>query len=168
MMSKEELVSHYYIQHRQELLAYVAKGMANSAFSEDVLQNVFLKLLQSDKMITPVTLPALVYTVARNLVSDYWRHRAHVNNYRYLYGALWANGHYDAESDYSARELIDIIERGVTDLLPEKSKVVYRLNVIEGLKVSEISTLLDRPYKTVENQLGNARKQMREYIKSVV
>lgn len=168
MMSKEELVSHYYIQHRQELLAYVAKGMANSAFSEDVLQNVFLKLLQSDKMITPVTLPALVYTVARNLVSDYWRHRAHVNNYRYLYGALLANGHYDAESDYSARELVDIIERGVTDLLPEKSKVVYRLNVIEGLKVSEISTLLDRPYKTVENQLGSARKQMREYIKSVV
>ena len=167
-MGKEELVSHYYIQHRQELLAYVAKGMANSAFSEDVLQNVFLKLLQSDKMITPVTLPALVYTVARNLVSDYWRHRAHVNNYRYLYGALWVNGHYDAESDYSARELVDIIERGVTDLLPEKSKVVYRLNVIEGLKVSEISTLLDRPYKTVENQLGSARKQMREYIKSVV
>lgn len=167
-MGKEELVSHYYIQHRQELLAYVAKGMANSAFSEDVLQNVFLKLLQSDKMITPVTLPALVYTVARNLVSDYWRHRAHVNNYRYLYGALWANGHYDAESAYSARELVDIIERGVTDLLPEKSKVVYRLNVIEGLKVSEISTLLDRPYKTVENQLGSARKQMREYIKSVV
>ena len=38
-------------------------------------QNIFLRLLQMDKMISSVTLPCLVYTVARNLICDYWRHR---------------------------------------------------------------------------------------------
>lgn len=168
MLKREEIVSHYYVEHRQELLAYVSKCVAYSPFSEDIVQNIFLRLLTSDKMITPVTLPALVYTIARNLISDYWRHKAHVNHYSYIVKSMSSLGYYETESAYSAKELLEIIEGGVVKLLNDNQQVVYRLNTIDGLKVSEISTMLCKPYKTIEFQLSVARKQMRNYVKSVV
>ena len=64
-------LTNYYITHRDELLAYVSSRLGNSVEAEDLVQNVFLRLLTSDKMITDITLPALVYNIARNLIADY-------------------------------------------------------------------------------------------------
>ena len=57
------LIANYYITHREELLAYVSSRLSGNSVAEDIVQNVFLRLLTSDKMITETTLPALVYTV---------------------------------------------------------------------------------------------------------
>jgi RNA polymerase sigma-70 factor (ECF subfamily) len=168
MTKKEEIVAIYYTEHRQELFAYVSKAVAYSSLSEDILQDVFLKLLLSDKMISPLTLPALVYSIARNLISDYWRHKAHVDNYKNVASALSLNCYYDAGSVYSARSLVDTLEQGMSVLLNDNQQVVYRMNVIDGMKVSEISDVLSKPYKTIESQLFFARKQMREYMQSVI
>ena len=51
--------------HRDELLAYVSSRLGGSSMSEDIVQNVFLRLLTTDKMVTPETLPALIYTITR-------------------------------------------------------------------------------------------------------
>ena len=64
------LIETYYTDHRDELLAFVSSRLGGSEESEDIVQNVFLRLLTSDKMITAITLPALVYTMARNLITD--------------------------------------------------------------------------------------------------
>lgn len=168
MVNKEEIVAIYYTEHRQELFAYVSKAVAYSPLSEDILQDIFLKLLLSDKMITPLTFPALVYSVARNLISDYWRHKAHVNNYNNVVRAMSLNCYCDASSVYSAKSLVDTLEQGMSVLLNDNQQVVYRMNIIDGMKVSEISDALSKPYKTIESQLFYARKQMREYMKSAM
>ena len=64
------LLETYYTDHRDELLAFVSSRLGGSEESKDIVQNVFLRLLTSDKMITAITLPALVYTMARNLITD--------------------------------------------------------------------------------------------------
>ena len=69
------LIAEYYSQHYEELKAFVAKRLLYSETAEDIVQNVFLKLMSIDSMVTPVTLPSLVYTTARNLIYDSWRHR---------------------------------------------------------------------------------------------
>ena len=69
-MNKILTLTNYYVTHRDELLAYVSSRLGNSVEAEDLVQNVFLRLLTSDKMITDITLPALVYTIARNLIAD--------------------------------------------------------------------------------------------------
>ena len=64
-------LTNYYVTHRDELLAFVSSRLGNSVEAEDLVQNVFLRLLTSDKMITELTLSALVYTITRNLINDY-------------------------------------------------------------------------------------------------
>lgn len=73
--SERSLIADYYTKHFEELKAFVYSRLPIADEAEDIAQNIFLKLLESKKMITPITLPCFVYTMARNLIADYWRHR---------------------------------------------------------------------------------------------
>ncbi len=164
---QRSIIAAYYTAHHEELRAFVAVRLASPDVAEDIVQNVFLKLLQSDRMIAAVTLPCLVYTMARNLVFDHWRHRKKVEEYEHVITKTdWQPrlaG--DAGSVYSAQETREILERGIARL-GDKRGMVYRLSVYEGMPVREISTCLGMRYKSVENHLGTARRQVREYVKA--
>lgn len=166
--TKADLIADYYSQHYDELKAYVVSRLQCAKDAEDIVQDVFVRLLQLDKMITPVTLPCLVYTVARNLTFDRLRHYQCVCDYgHYLSHAGLSHAVYDAESVYSAWEINEVLERGIARL-GEKQGQVYRLNLYDGLPVSEIAVRLDIKYKNVENRLGVARKQVRSYVRRML
>ena len=156
------VVETYYIEHRDELLAFVSSRLGGSEESEDVVQNVFLRLLTSKKMITPITLPALVYTMTRNLISDYYRRRHAYEEFEHFIKG--SSDEADSmESVFSATELTELMERGLARI-PENCREVYRMHIYGGMKVSEISQTLGEKYKSVENRLGVARKAVRQYL----
>ena len=156
------VVETYYIEHRDELLAFVSSRLGGSEESEDVVQNVFLRLLTSKKMITPITLPALVYTMTRNLISDYYRRRHAYEEFEHFIKG--SSDEADSmESVFSATELTELMERGLARI-PENCREVYRMHIYGGMKVSEISQTLGERYKSVENRLGVARKAVRQYL----
>lgn len=168
--SKTNLIADYYSQHYDELRAFVTSRLQRQYASEpdDIVQDVFVRLLQLDKMITTVTLPSLVYTVARNLIFDHWRHHQYVKEYEhFLNRPDSGKAIYDAESVYSAQEVNEILERGIARLC-EKQQKMYRMNLYEGLPVSEIAIRLDAKYKNVENRLGAARKEVRSYVRRML
>ena len=157
------LIETYYTDHRDELLAFVSSRLGGSEESEDIVQNVFLRLLTTDKMITEVTLPALVYTITRNLITDYYRRR---HTYEAFEHFIKGSSEEDdsMESVFSARELTELLERGLVRV-PENCREIYRLHINGGMKVSEISQTLGEGYKSVEHRLGTARKAVRQYLR---
>ena len=170
-MSDRTLLINYYIAHRDELLAYVSSRLGDSYLAEDIVQDVFLKLLTTDKMICEATLQALVYTVARNLITSHFRHLSHHEHFehyikRNVEGGMRheTSGDWNQESVFSAHEIMERLERGLARL-PKNCREVYRLHVYDGMKVSEISEQLNEGYKSVENRLGIARKAIRQYLK---
>ena len=159
----QQLISNYYITHRDELLAYVSSRLGGSADSEDIVQTVFLRLLTTEKMISEVTLPALVYTMTRHLIADHYRRHTTFEEYEHYIKGVCSE-EISMESVFSAREIMERMERGMARL-PEKCRKVYRLHIYEGMKVSEISQELGEGYKSVEHRLGAARKAMRQYLR---
>ena len=166
---KTGLIADYYSQHYGELKDYVAAKLQYAEEAEDIVQNVFVRLLQMDKMITPVTLPGLVYTIVKNLIFDYWRHRQYVEEYEHFIrkGDWLLSSINDTESVFSAKEVTEILERGVARLT-KRQQVVYRMNILDGMQVSEIAIRLHIHYKNAENRLGAARKQVRSYMKRML
>ena len=157
------LLEAYYTDHRDELLAFVSSRLGGSEESEDIVQNVFLRLLTSDKMITAITLPALVYTMTRNLITDYYRRRHNHEEFEhFIQGSSEEDD--SMESVFSARELTELLERGLARI-PENCREIYRLHIYGGMKVSEISQALGEGYKSVEHRLGTARKAVRQYLR---
>ena len=116
-------------------------------------------------------MPALVYTVTRNLVTSYYRRRYHHEQFEhYIKRGLemgdrrQESADSSLESVFSAREIMEQLERGLARL-PENSREIYRLHIYDGMKASEISQQLQENYKSVENRLGAARKAIRQYLK---
>jgi RNA polymerase sigma-70 factor (ECF subfamily) len=165
-MNKHQLISNYYSLHRAELLAYASTRLGDSDEAEDLVQNTFLRILTSDMLVTEQTLPALVFTICRNLVTDYYRHRASRHEYEhYIQGSN--NGGMSMESVFYAADIVEAMERGMIRI-PEHCRNIYRMHILGGMRVSEISEQTGEKYKTVENRLGLARKQMRNYLRAVV
>ena len=162
-MNKHTLITNYYIAHRDELLAYAVSRLGDSRQAEDIVQDVFLRLLTSDKMLSEVTLPALVFAMTRNLVYDYFRHHTAVEQYEHYIKGVCSELTID-ESILSAREVMEQLEQGLARL-PENCREIYRMHIYDGMKVGEISRELGEGYKSVEHRLGSARKAMRQYLR---
>ena len=158
-----KLITNYYIAHRDELLAFASSRLGDSCLAEDIVQDVFLRLLSSDKMITEVTLPALVYTITRNLINDYYRRHTTYEQYEHYIKGVCSEVT-TMDSVFSAFEIMERLERGLVRL-PENCREIYRLHIYGGMKVGEISRELGEGYKSVEHRLGTARKVMREYLR---
>ena len=71
------------------------------------------------------------------------------------------------ESVFYAADIVEAMERGMIHI-PEHCRNIYRMHILGGMRVSEISEQTGEKYKTVENRLGLARKQMRNYLRAVV
>jgi RNA polymerase sigma-70 factor (ECF subfamily) len=164
-MNKFLTLTNYYVTHRDELLAYVSSRLGNSVEAEDLVQNVFLRLLTSDKMITDVTLPSLVYTITRNLIADYYRRRTHFEAYEH-YLKNTDSIDESAESVLSVRDITEQLERGLARV-PENCREIYRMHIYGGMKVAEISERLGEGYKSVEHRLGAARKLVRQQLRGI-
>lgn len=164
-MNKFLTLTNYYVTHRDELLAYVSSRLGNSVEAEDLVQNVFLRLLTSDKMITEITLPSLVYTITRNMITDYYRRRTHFEAYEhYLKNTDSIDD--SAGSVLSIRDITEQLERGLARV-PENCREIYRLHIYGGMKVAEISERLGEGYKSVEHRLGTARKMIRQHLRGI-
>lgn len=159
---KYSVISEYYEQHVDDVRAYVRSRIKDADEANDIVQNVFLKLLSSDTIVTANTLASLVYTMARNMIIDYCRHYQYVEEYM-RYSSLNDDRVLNEATVYSVKEIYELVENGIATL-KESQRKIYRMNLYEGLPVSDISKSLNLKYKTVENKLGIARKEIRKYI----
>lgn len=163
------ILADYYEQHHAELLGYATKALQGDRMTaEDVVQNTFLRLLSTEQLIMPVTLPSLVYTSLRRQLCDVFRQRQCRHQHDKLYAQIYASEH--AESVFSrcaARQMIGIIEHRINQM-DERTARVLRLNIMEQSPVSEIAEVLSIKYKTAENALYQGRKALRPYIRRMI
>lgn len=159
----KELLADYYSQHRDEIVGFVAVRVGDADVAQDVVQDVFFRLLCSDRLISPTTLPALVFTMVRNAVTDWFRRRRIREEYEhYLIGT--GDDSDSMDSVISVRELMERMERTLARLAPE-CREVYHLHIYGGMQVRQIAEETHQPYRAVEYRLGQARKEVRRQLR---
>ena len=164
-MNNDHLLSNYYTQHRDEMVHFIAMRTKDVEAAQDMVQDLFLRLLDRHQLLTEQTLSCLVYTLARHAVADYYRKRRVYEEYEHYIKK--SDSTIEMESVISAQQLMERMEHSLARL-SEECRTVYRLHIYDGMKVSEISQQLSLPYKQVENRLGLARKTVRQQLKVCV
>lgn len=159
----KELLADYYSQHRDEIVGFVAVRVGDADVAKDVVQDVFFRLLCSDRLISPTTLPALVFTMVRNVVTDWFRRRRIREEYEhYIIGT--GDDSDSMDSVISVRELMERMESTLARLAPE-CREVYHLHIYGGMQVRQIAEETHQPYRAVEYRLGQARKEVRHQLR---
>jgi RNA polymerase sigma factor (sigma-70 family) len=64
---------------QQKLLTFIANRVSSEEDAEDLLQDVFLRFLQTEENVSIEKISAWLYKVARNRIIDYWRKKRETN-----------------------------------------------------------------------------------------
>lgn len=161
-MNNYQTIADYYASSRDEIVNFIALRLGNYDDAEDIVQDIFMRLLKSNYLISDITLPALVYTMARHKMSDYYRRRHTFEEYEHFIKRGDAVDE-NLESVISARELTERMEYTLARLAPE-CRDTYRLHIYDGMAVSQIAEQTGMPYRNVEYRLGIARRAVRRAL----
>lgn len=161
---KSDLIENSYKEFRQSLYIYICKAVENDSEAEDIVQDVFLKLIEYNDMLRHDTVKYFIFTIAKNLILDYRRKRWVVNNYNSYYSYSYNESTVDDTSSNTVVEDILRLERILVSELPRQRRKVYELVRYEDKTVSDISSEMNLSIRTVENHLLLGRKYVRECL----
>ena len=149
--------------------AFVVSRIKETEYADDIVQNVFIKLLSIDKILTEESLSNLVYTITRNLIYDYYRHKKSVDDYScYVVSKTEKRTLVMTFQIIHLRKLSKYLIDGIQKLNVKSTKDLQDEYIRRIWLVSEISKTLNMNYKSVENKLGSARKVIRKYMSKML
>lgn len=161
-----QFLTETYVTYKPLVFRYIFRKLNGCMETEDLVQDAFLRLLEYRSMLRPETVRSFLYTIVRNLVTDYLRrHYKKQEIMAYMQDGL-STSVSDVENTVMAKDLLRQ-ERVALCHLSFKARRVYCKFRYEEKNASEISAELSIPKRTVEGYLLTGRKIVREYINNV-
>jgi RNA polymerase sigma-70 factor, ECF subfamily len=154
---KSAEVQSLYEQHGAALAAYGSCCGLDFAAAEDVVQQVFLKLLEGRTPMPEKPL-AYLYRAARNTSLN--RRRDFRHEVEMPADETWLVGH-----DRSREEVL-AVQAALRDLPEEQRETVF-LKVWGGMTLQEIAGVLEIPMNTVASRYRYALDKLRERLQPV-
>ena len=161
------------MQQYQSRLFSIAFGItAEREESLEIVQEVFLKVFKNiDSFKTESKLSTWLYRIAVNESLNWkrkwkrrfrWHHQQFEQDDNGDYPEMGSDGD-NPETAYREKEFEKLVLDKLTKL-PEKSRIIFVLNVIEGLSYDEIASLLKIKKGTVSSRLYYAKEQLRKVL----
>lgn len=164
----EGAVIQFYRLYRGPLLCYIFYRIRSFEDAEDMVQDVFVRLLTQQMRLDENTIQSFLYTIARNLVVDYLRHfYTKKEKLSYLYEEQERATLHSADAEAIYHETMHIYQQGKQQLSP-KARTVYELSFEQNLTIDEISRRLEVTYNTVECHLFLARRKVRNFVRQAL
>ena len=152
---------HILFETYYKLLFLYANSLTKNKYkSEDIVQNVFLKLwVNRENILITTSLKNYLYKSVYNIfVTDYQRNQKELNILQEIHGEVLQK--LAKEEDEKINDRLRWIENEIQSL-PKKAREIFIMNKKRGLTYKEIARILDISENTVESHIGRALKRLR-------
>lgn len=153
-----------YDQYSDSIFRFILFKVSNRETAWDLTQDCFFKTWQhlaNDKK-TITNIKAFLYTVARNLVIDYWRAKEkHATVAIEAASNVIDDGndvHHEAVMRDEARYVLQLLKN-----LPEESRDIITLRYTDGLSFEEIAAITGKNNIAVRVHTHRALKKLRSF-----
>lgn len=164
---RRALVSDVYVRYYADLKRFIISYTHDEMTAEDMLQDVFLKLMTIDTL-TEDTIKSLLFITAKCIIVDDARHKAIVREHaRQLRVAMECSY---TPSDGRRIEAADLLnfERHHLEQMPAKRARVYKMYKHDELSTDEIAQKLQLNRRTVESHIYWSTRDMKAYLRRIV
>lgn len=162
----DDFFSECYLKYKEYIKSYIAIRICRPYEAEDLAQDVFIRLWEHRAFINKDTVWSLLFTIARNIVTDKIRRYYKQEDFiAYIYNKVETFSRNTTEDAIHYHELKKMHEK-VVENLPTKRRQIYELSFNHELSCPAIAGKLSLSPRTVECQLSLARKTVRTYLKN--
>jgi RNA polymerase sigma-70 factor (ECF subfamily) len=154
------------VRRYQGMVARTVKGMlGDSVFSEDIGQEVFIKLFYSlSEFRGEAKLSTYIQKIAVNLTLNEIKRR---KRFFSLFSQKGNNDMYEVEvADHDTEERRDaseLVNKALMKMDP-KFRIIVTMRMLQGYSTKETSEILDLPIGTVLSRLSRAQDQMKDIL----
>jgi RNA polymerase sigma-70 factor, ECF subfamily len=144
----------------KELKAFVLNKIKNLADTEDLLQDVFIKIMQNlEKVSHSENIRQYLYGIVRNAVYDYFKAK------RYDSPNVEAEAEMSQEENNDLNErIIDCCLQSFIEKLPERYKEAVVLTEFDHVPQKELAERLNISYSGAKSRVQRGREKLKELI----
>ena len=162
-----ESMEHFFNRHYENLCRFGLTYKTNSALVEEKVADVFIELWKNRKSLDKIINPkSYIYAIAKNRFKK-------ADKFEYVHDSITENQRDNGMSfpsreeeiiDEEKKESNSILITAILKHIPKKSREVFELSRIDGLKYKEIAEVLNISPKTVENHIALAIRCISEAL----
>ena len=158
-----QMIANFYTVHHAELVNFATSRLGNREESEDLVQDVFIKMMSFEGIINEATIKSFAFTIAANKIKDHLRRRIfrHKMEENAKYEMELQYSHVERVADY--HDTLHMVNDSMARLSPACAKV-YRMSLFEDMTTGNIALEMNVSKRTVESQLFTSRKQVRAML----
>jgi RNA polymerase sigma-70 factor (ECF subfamily) len=161
--SRTEIFTKLFAESRQALHRYIQRFVGSSETAKEIVQEAFLRTYRQRESVT--TLRAFLFSTARNLAANEYRHRRVMER-----GAVGHFGdsrvkteHESLETEVLRDERNRLIQEAI-DRLPPQCRAAFALRVFHECSYKEVADRLGISAKTVEKHIARGLRETHSYI----
>jgi RNA polymerase sigma-70 factor (family 1) len=162
--SRTEIFTKLFAESRQALHRYIRRFVGSSETAKEIVQEAFLRTYRQRESVT--TLRAFLFSTARNLAANEYRHRRIVEKGPLGdFGDSWvATERESLEAELLRDERNRLILEAI-DRLPPQCRAAFTLRVFHQCSYKEVAERLGISAKTVEKHIARGLHDTHSYIK---
>ena len=156
--------TYFYTSHLNHLYRYIYLFTKSKEDTEEILQDIFIKIWENrEKMIEIESAASYLTQIAKNKMLD--KVRSLQIRQRVLSEIRRSRDNFTSATsdDCAFREYYHVVQQAI-DKLPPKRKLIFRLNIENGLSQDEIAHQLNISRSVVQKQLYSASHFVRKYL----
>ena len=171
---REAALGELFERYHVTLFRFCLRMTGNRAVSEDLVQDIFMRMLKHRKSFRPnTTFTPWMYRIARNLLIDNIRRQSHDALIRAVKGrsdederdlmAQVAEDLLPPEVRAGQSELADLVDELLREL-PEEQRLTFLLHHFSQLTLSEVADVMETSLPTTKSRLRLAREKLQAML----
>jgi RNA polymerase sigma-70 factor (ECF subfamily) len=151
-----------YSELRHTLLGFIKTKVNNQEDAEDILQNVFIKVMGNiDDLSESQKLQSWIYAITRNSIIDYYRANAKKKDLSYDEGL---NENFSEQENPDTTKGLDCCLIGFVNQLPGEYRDIIIDVEINGIKQKELAEKYNLAYPTIRSRVQRGRERLKQIL----
>lgn len=165
-VTQQQMIADFYKEYQVKLVNFALARLGNWQEAEDLVQDVFVKLMTYDGIINKTTIRSFVFTITNHEIMNILRRRACRHKVEENVSYEQELQHCAVERVVEYHDTLRMVNYCVDQLTPSCAKV-YRMTLFDGKCTGEIAKELNVSKRTVESQLLTSRKKVRMMLQAI-